>query len=213
MGLGAVWSHWATLQAWLGQTDGVPSPNLPRSLPHPSACPCERDPHLAQTTVGPEHSLKLGLAVARESGLGEDDRSVPRGAVCLPGLFFLALQGPDATCKTLSSLCPALSVRTPAKPSPEGDTEWRAAVQGGHPSPTTLHPLCVQGPGHVTRTEAVQAHPCQNGPARLPGQPRRGTEPCCVPLVAARKGCSCFTPQGGHSDGHLPWASPRKLFL
>lgn len=54
----------ATLQAWLGQMDGVPSPNLARSHPYPSACPWERDPHLAQTTVGPEHSLKLGLAVA-----------------------------------------------------------------------------------------------------------------------------------------------------
>lgn len=32
-------------------------------------------------------------------------------------------------------------------------------MQGCHPSPTALHPLCVQGPGHVTPAEAVQGGP------------------------------------------------------
>lgn len=96
----------------------------------------------------------------------------------------------------------------PANPSPEGTLNGgrlcRAVTRARlHGTLCVSRVLGMSLPLRLCRA----AHPCQNGPSRLPGQPWRGTEPCCVPLIAAWKGCGCFTPEGGHSDGHLPGSS------
>lgn len=96
----------------------------------------------------------------------------------------------------------------PANPSAEGTLNGgrlcRAVTRARlHGTLCVSRVLGVSLPLRLCRA----AQPCQNGPSRLPGQPWRGTEPCCVPLIAAWKGCACFTPEGGHSDGHLPGSS------
>lgn len=67
-------------------------------------------------------------------------------SVCLPGLLFLTFKSPDSPGKTLSSLCPALRVRTPVDSGPEAALRVEGGCAGPSPEPDCAVPSAGPGP-------------------------------------------------------------------